>query len=173
MWPAGRPGGPHRLTNTLEAELQIAKDVSLAELDPAALIALQRTGSCEFCLTEAFFDREHPGHYLRRIASVELSVAGVAGPYRGAEVVLTLVKSAIRPNPGASLVETVHDSRVEVIAGDERVAPFAGAGAISEWQLELPASHQFDFGTITDVNVRLVYTACARRRRASARARRG
>jgi hypothetical protein len=157
----------------LEAELEIAKDVSLAELDPAALVALQRSGSCEFCLPEAFFDREHPGHYLRRIASVELSPAGFAGPYRGAEVVLTLVKSAIRPSPDARLVETVHDLRVEVIAGDERFAPFAGAGVVSEWQLELPASNRFDFGTITDVIVRLVYTACARRRRACARARRG
>ena len=161
------------MTNTLEPELEIAKDISLAELDPAALIALQRSGSCEFCLPEAFFDREHPGHYLRRIASVELSVVGVAGPYARVQVLLTLVKSAVRSSPDARLVETVHDARIEAAAGDELVAPFAGAGAISEWQLELSASNQFDFGTITDVIVRLVYTACARRRRASARARRG
>jgi hypothetical protein len=145
----------------LEAELEIAKDISLAELDPAALIALQRSWSCEFCLTEAFFDRDHPDHYLRRIASVELSVAGIAGPYAGAQVVLTLVKSTVRSSPDARLIETVHDARVEVLAGDELVAPFAGAGAISDWQLELPASNGFDLGTITDVIVRLVYTACA------------
>jgi hypothetical protein len=145
----------------LEAELEIAKDISLAELDPAALIALQRSGSCEFCLAEALFDREHPGHYLRRIASVELSVAGIAGPYAGAQVVLTLVKSAVRSSADARLIETVHDARVETTAGDELVAPFAGAGAISDWQLELPASNGFDLGTITDVIVRLEYTACA------------
>jgi hypothetical protein len=150
----------HRLTDTLEAELEIAKDISLAELDPAALIALQRSGSCEFCLTEALFDREHPGHYLRRISSVGLSVLGVAGPYAGAQVVLTLVKSAVRSRPDGRLVETAHDARVEAAAGDELVAPFEGAGAISDWQLELPASDGFDLGTITDVIVRLVYTAC-------------
>jgi hypothetical protein len=43
-----------------------------------------------------------------------------------------------------------------VAVGDELVAPFEGAGAISDWQLELPASNGFDFGTITDVIVRLV-----------------
>jgi hypothetical protein len=59
------------------------------------------------------------------------------------------------------------------VAGYEFFTPFAGAGAISDWQLELPASSGFDHGTITDVIVRLEYTACARRRRASARARRG
>ena len=61
----------------------------------------------------------------------------------------------------ARLIETVHEARVETTAGDELVAPFAGAGAISDWQLELPASNGFDFGTITDVIVRLEYTACA------------
>jgi hypothetical protein len=43
---------------------------------------------------------------------------------------------------------------------DERYLPFAGAGAISRWTLELPkAFRAFDYGSITDVIVHLSYTA--------------
>ena len=42
--------------------------------------------------------------------------------------------------------------------------PFEGTGAVSEWQLVLPASSstdggQFDYGTISDVIFHLRYTA--------------
>jgi hypothetical protein len=43
---------------------------------------------------------------------------------------------------------------------DERVLPFEGSGAISEWQLELPvAVPQFDYDTIADVILHVRYTA--------------
>ena len=45
---------------------------------------------------------------------------------------------------------------------DERFLPFEGSGAISEWQLELPADEvdrQFDYDTIADVILHIRYTA--------------
>jgi len=43
---------------------------------------------------------------------------------------------------------------------DERYLPFEGAGAVSEWQLELPADlRQFNYDTISDVILHLRYTA--------------
>jgi hypothetical protein len=43
---------------------------------------------------------------------------------------------------------------------DERYLPFEGAGAISEWRLELPNEYrQFDYDTISDVILHLRYTA--------------
>jgi hypothetical protein len=43
---------------------------------------------------------------------------------------------------------------------DERYLPFEGAGAISQWRLDLPtALPQFDYDTITDVVMQLSYTA--------------
>jgi hypothetical protein len=43
---------------------------------------------------------------------------------------------------------------------DERYLPFEGAGAISEWRLELPKEfRQFDYDTISDVVLHLRYTA--------------
>jgi hypothetical protein len=43
---------------------------------------------------------------------------------------------------------------------DERYLPFEGAGAISNWRLELPSKiHSFDYETISDVIVHISYTA--------------
>ncbi len=45
---------------------------------------------------------------------------------------------------------------------DERYLPFEGAGAISDWQIELSAENelrQFDYSTISDVLLHLKYTA--------------
>jgi hypothetical protein len=43
---------------------------------------------------------------------------------------------------------------------DERYLPFEGAGAISQWHLQLPAAvRQFDHNTISDVIIHLKYTA--------------
>jgi hypothetical protein len=48
----------------------------------------------------------------------------------------------------------------EIALRDERYLPFEGAGAISDWRLELPAAlPQFDYATITDVVLTLRYTA--------------
>jgi hypothetical protein len=47
---------------------------------------------------------------------------------------------------------------------DERYLPFKGSGVISEWKLELPADLgkddpcQFDYDTISDVILHLLYT---------------
>lgn len=44
--------------------------------------------------------------------------------------------------------------------GSSRYTPFEGAGTISTWQLELPPTlRQFDYSTISDVVLRLRYTA--------------
>jgi hypothetical protein len=46
---------------------------------------------------------------------------------------------------------------------DERYLPFEGAGAISDWKIELTQDaelRQFDYATISDVIIHLSYTAC-------------
>src|SRR5262249_52546938 len=48
----------------------------------------------------------------------------------------------------------------EVNFHDDRYLPFEGAGAESTWMLELPKStNAFDFDTITDVILKVQYTA--------------
>ncbi|HBL27650.1 MAG TPA: hypothetical protein DD490_12505 [Acidobacteria bacterium] len=166
-------------------ELEITKHVSVARLDPLALVELRRTGSCIVRLPEALFDLDFPGHYLRRIKTVSVSVPCVTGPYTGVPCTLTLLRSTVRhgstllndsyrrqeddprftDNLGA--IESVATSSGQNDSGlfetnlrDERFLPFEGAGVISEWQIELPAEFRsFDYDTISDVLLHLRYTA--------------
>jgi hypothetical protein len=131
---------------------------------------------------------DHPGHYMRRIKSVALTIPCVVGPYTNLNCTLRLLEhkfrtSAIAKNDPDYLEKTDETdprfSTVNVpitsIAGstgqndsgvfelnfkDERYLPFEGAGAISKWRLELPAAfRQFDYDTISDVIVHVRYTA--------------
>ena len=51
-------------------ELELTRHVSLRQLDPLALLSLRVTGSCTVTIPEWLYDRDCPGHYMRRIKSV-------------------------------------------------------------------------------------------------------
>ena len=51
-------------------ELELTRHVSLRQLDPLALLSLRITGSCTVTVPEWLYDRDCPGHYMRRIKSV-------------------------------------------------------------------------------------------------------
>jgi hypothetical protein len=167
-------------------EHELVKNVSLALHDPLALIALKETGRCIVRIPEAAFDLDHPGHYMRRLRSVNLSIPCVTGPYTGINARLTLLSSRIRVDATAQgdypeqadpadprflvdfrATQSIATSHAQNDAGlfelsfrDERYLPFEGAGAVSEWRLELPReTNAFDFDTITDVVLRVSYTA--------------
>ena len=65
-------------------EYELRKSISLAQLDPDALVELRETGECNFDVSELLFDLDHPGHYLRRVKSVRLTIPAVVGPYTSA-----------------------------------------------------------------------------------------
>jgi len=181
-------------------EFELTKHVSLALLDPLALVQLRETGRCFVDLPEEIFDLDYPGHYFRRIKSVSITLPCVVGPYTTISCTLRLLKNGIRfntangdngyprntddsgaPTTDGRFIENnipvkaiaassaQNDSGVfELSFRDERYLPFEGAGAISQWSLELfndnssdfgKALRQFDYGTITDVILHIKYTA--------------
>ena len=169
-------------------DYEIPKPISLRQLNPLALIQLKVTGICEFALPEVLFDMDRPGHYMRRIKSVALTIPCVVGPYTSLNCTLRLLEHKFRTNaiakdkndylektdetderfstvnvPITSIAVSTgqNDSGVfELNFRDERYIPFEGAGAISKWRIELPAKfRQFDYDTITDVIMHLRYTA--------------
>jgi hypothetical protein len=167
-------------------ELELTSHVSLRQLDPVALLALRSTGSCTVSIPEWLFDRDCPGHYLRRIKTVALSIPSVTGPFTSVNCTLSLLRSSVRtsaaladgeyPRQGAdddrfvdylgahqSIVTStaVADSGLfETNLRDERFLPFEGAGAESTWKLELPTDYPaFDYSTISEVILHLRYTA--------------
>ena len=148
-------------------EFELTKHVSLASVDPLALVQLRQTGRCTVSLPEALFDLDGPGHYFRRLRSVAVSVPCVTGPFAGVNCTLTLLKSSIRVSPllrdGAyprsatgddprfsdyyGTLESIVTSSGQNDAGlfetnlrDERYLPFENSGVVSSWQLELPGN---------------------------------
>ncbi|VAX09636.1 Insecticidal toxin complex protein TccB1 [hydrothermal vent metagenome] len=155
--------------------LEITKNISLVMLNPMDLIQLRETGECIFSIPEIIFDMDFPGHYQRRIKSVSLSIPCVTGPYTSVSATLRLENSQWRREAslerdldisfdGASSIATSNaqsDSGLfEFNFRDERYLPFEGAGAISQWKLELPtAVRPFDYNSISDVILHIQYTA--------------
>lgn len=79
-------------------EVELTKSISLALLNPLALIELKETGKCYLSLPEALFDLDFQGHYFRRIKSVSLSIPCVVGPYTTVNCTLRLLKNSTRIN---------------------------------------------------------------------------
>jgi hypothetical protein len=169
-------------------EYELVKHISLRQLDPIALLTLKATASCEITLPEWLFDLDNPGHYMRRIKNVSISIPAVTGSYASINCTLSLQKSTVRRSPipndpyPRKHAEGEEDSRFvdyygaiqsivtsnaqndsglfETNLRDERFLPFEGAGASSTWKLELPSEfRQFDYNSISDVILHMRYTA--------------
>jgi hypothetical protein len=172
--------------NDNQREYELTKSVSLMQLDPVALMMLKETGRCEIELPEALFDMDYPGHYMRRIKSVSLTLPCVVGPYTNINCTLTHLTSRIRISPttqrpyvedtetedsrftyqlgSLQSIATSHgrdDSGVfELSFKDERFQQFECLGAVSRWRLELlRETNAFNLNTLSDVIVKLHYTA--------------
>jgi len=170
-------------------ELECTKHVSLALLDPQALLDLKDQGKCGFDLPEEVLDLDFPGHYFRRIKSVSLSIPCVAGPQTTVSCSLRLNANRVRIDATATSgddypykgsgdtrfresrapVKSIatssgqNDSGLfELSFNDARYLPFEGAGVISSWQVELMEERQLrqlDYQTISDVILHVRYTA--------------
>ena len=168
-------------------EYELTKHVSLLMYDPLKLVALKESGQCVVDLTEALFDLDYPGHYMRRIKSVSMTIPCITGPYTGVNCTLALVRSSIRKSnvlragkyerdseaedsrfrDSIGSISSIATSSAQNDSGmfelnfrDERYLPFEGSGVISTWQIKLPAeSNQFDISTVSDVILHVKYTA--------------
>lgn len=167
-------------------EFEITKHISLVQLNPEALLQLKVSGTCEVAIPEWLYDLDYPGHYMRRIKSVSLSIPAITGPYAGVNCTLSLQKSTLRKTSLLSddqysrapdeddrfrdyfgTVESIVTSNGQNDSGlfetnlrDERFLPFEGAGAQSTWTLKLSSDlRQFDYDTISDVIFHVNYTA--------------
>lgn len=155
-------------------EHTMTKHVSLAHLDPLALHELEATGRCEFTVPESLFELDSPGQYMRRLESVALSIPCNVGS-TGLPCKLSLVRSSIRLDGDGQVrnfvraiesivtsTEPADEDPFEPEPRDEYYLPFAGAGAIGTWRLELPDDvPQLDYGSVSDVVLHLRYTARA------------
>lgn len=167
-------------------EYEIIKHLSFMMNFPMALISLKETGQCVLDIPESLFDADYPGHYMRRVKNVNLTIPCVTGPYTSINCTLTLLKSSIRQSSQSSgsyarnltaddprftdnfsAIDSIATSHAQNDSGmfelnfrDERYLPFEGSGVISTWRIEMPQdTNAFDFETISDVVLNLSYTA--------------
>jgi hypothetical protein len=174
-------------------EYELTKHISLSQLDASALQLLKTNRECWINLPEELFDMDYPGHYLRRVKTVSLTIPCVAGPYTTVSCTLTMTRNSVRINntsgglyprkmvpplngipaddprfrDAVGSIQSIatstaqnDDGLFELSFHDERYLPFEGAGAISQWHLQMPSGVMpFDFSTISDVILHLKYTA--------------
>lgn len=160
---------------TDERKQQVSKTISLARLAPFELQQFRETGVLTFDTYRELFERDFPGHYMRLIKNVSVSVIALTPPMEGIKAELT--------NNGIS--EVVTDGppfRSEIIRRDletitlsspqnemgvfrlepegEKLNPFEKTGVDTSWELRMPkAANAFDYDTIADVLLTINYTA--------------
>lgn len=158
-----------------ERRLEMTKSVSLKTLFAQSalpvswesILAIIRTrGAIAFSLQARDFDDDYPGHYLRQIASVSVTLPGLLGPYQNVKARLTQTHSKLLLRPDSSALDYLYGSAVSPTSSlqlnarvsqaitvsqayqdsglftfnfdDERYLPFEGTGAISDWELSFP-----------------------------------
>jgi hypothetical protein len=83
-------------------DFEVTKFVSLRLLAPLELVKLRELAKCQFSLPEILFDMDYPGHYMRRIKSVSLTLPCVVGPYTTVNCTLRLLDHKYRFSSVAS-----------------------------------------------------------------------
>lgn len=114
-------------------EYELTKHISLRLHFPMAFLQLQITGYCEIEIPEWMFDLDYPGHYMRRIKNVTMTIPCVVGPYTGVHCRLTLLSSKTRVEP--KLIEPPHTcchdeqwkNGYQAMADDPRIVSMYGA----------------------------------------------
>lgn len=155
--------------------LNLSQSFSLARLMPVEFESLRHTGQLTFATPMAWFDEGFPGHYMRLIKRVRLTVVALIPPTTGIRASLSnsglsrvvtgdvgFPTTVIRQDPQAvALTSSIAASGVfELDSQAELLQPFEGMGVDSAWTLEIPrAGNSFDFDSLTDVVLTLEYTA--------------
>ena len=160
---------------TNKRKLQLAQTFSLAQLLPAEFQRFRETGSLPFATPMALFDQGFPGHYLRLLKRVHVSVVALIPPTRGIRA--TLIASGLsRVVSGGDVFQTIVVRRdpeliaftspvnatglLELEPQGELLLPFESMGVDTSWELQLPkAANPFDYRTIADVLFTVEYTA--------------
>ena len=159
--------------------LEVSQSFSLATLAPFELQRFRETGVLSFATPMELFDRGFPGHYLRLIKRVRVSIIALVPPVHGVRATLTasgLSRVAVARGASGDALHTVVVRRppeqiaftgainatglLELEPDRDLLLPFEGLGVDTTWELMLPpAANTLDPGTIADVLVTIDYTA--------------
>jgi Tc toxin complex TcA C-terminal TcB-binding domain/Concanavalin A-like lectin/glucanases superfamily len=155
--------------------LNLSQTFSLSRLGPLEFEEFRQTGILSFATTLRMFDEGFPGHYMRLIKRLRISVAALIPPNQGIRATLStsglsrVVTSdpsfptlVVRQEPQsvALTTPTAATGVFELDMQSELLNPFEGMGVDTNWTFELPpAANPFDYDTIFDVLISIDYTA--------------
>lgn len=161
------------LTDKRKSEIE--KTISMVNMAPAEFVRFKRTGVLNFATMGAWFDRDFPGHYLRLIKNVNVSVIALIPPNEGIHATLsnTGISHVMSGPPFQEesviyrLPESIALSQAANATGlfdlrpdDNLLLPFEGSGVDTQWALEMPkGANRFNFATIADILFTIRYTA--------------
>lgn len=163
---------------TTKRKLQMTKVISLGQNFPDAFQTFRETGVLNFDLTNRLFDYDFPGHYLRLINGVKVSVIGLVPVYDNIKATLTAGTTSYTVIEANNTFQRIPIRRMETdqvaLTGASRATglfelqpmqneflnPFEGMGIESRWELKMPKfSNRMDFSQIADVVIEVDYTA--------------
>ncbi len=168
------------ITSTTGKPQPIRQTISLAQRYGYAFESqFRKTGAIDFQTTFDDFEMVYPGTYSGRIQEIEVAVQGIVPPtgvsgsltnggismYRLPSADWTTANSGVkyRVQSSETLVLSDYSPRTDAVVvqtdpGMMRI--FEGAGVCSTWHLEFPPSeNDIDYGSITDVQMTIVYQA--------------
>jgi len=165
--------------NTDKRKLQLTHTISLSQLAPVEFQRFRETGVILFATPMELFDRVFPGHYLRLIHKVRVSVIALIPAVDG-------IRATLSTTTGISRIVTVTGGQtfqsVVVRRDRESVAltstrdatglfdlspqsvdmllPFEAMGVDTTWEFRMPkAANLFDYRSLADVLITIEYTA--------------
>ena len=83
-------------------EHELIKHLSLRRDFPRAFLKLRTTGRCEIDIPEWMFDLDYPGHFMRRIRNLTVTIPCVTAQFTNVNCCLTLLASQTRIDPRRS-----------------------------------------------------------------------
>ncbi|AZF48744.1 neuraminidase-like domain-containing protein [Pseudomonas sp. R2-7-07] len=133
-------------------------------------------GTLCFKLPAALFEEDYPGHILRRIKGISVSLPATLGPYEDIKAILTQTRNQIELPTGEQRTDRRAHQQIALSTGlddnglftltfdsNERYLPFEYTGAISDWTLQFPnpSGQKAVLESINDIVIHLRYTARA------------
>jgi hypothetical protein len=169
----------HRLDQyafeTDRRKLHLTQTFPLSQIAAFELQLFRDTGVLTFATPEVLFDREFPGHYLRLIKRIRMSIIALFSPGRGVRATLSasgVSRTVVARGPFSTLTLRREPESIaftspinatglfELEPETGLLLPFEGMGVDTVWRLELPkAANPFDFRSIADVVLTVEYTA--------------
>jgi len=159
--------------DTTQKKQQISKTISLNEYDPVRMEMFRNTGRYIFETTQGDFDKDFPGHYMRLIKRVSVTIIALVPPAKGIKASLAnngisnvvtgntifQTRSIARNPERISLSSPYNDYGVFNLQGENtQYLPFEGSGVETGWELVMEkAANPFDYRSIADVLVTIEY----------------